>query len=124
MKANQIDMAMKNRQSELAMQMASKKEGFKYYTIFVGTLFTVLPIAAFKTHNPKLLVPLVPMSFGWTFQFDMYYGNLLLRARKEASRMIKEEPERFFLPQGNGMIDQTSYNKIIGIPENYRPRIN
>ena len=104
--------------------MASKKEGFKYYSIFVGTLFAVLPIAAFKTRNPKLLMPLFPMSFGWTFQFDMYYGTLLVRARKEASRMIKEEPERFFLPQNNGIIEQTSYNKIIGIPENYQPRIN
>ena len=46
-----------------------------------------------------------------------------LRARKEAGRMIKEEPERFFLPEGNNMLTQAEYNKIIGIPEDYEPKL-
>ena len=38
--------------------------------------------------------------------------------------MIKEEPERFFLPEGSGIIDQKDYNrKILGISENYRPKL-
>ena len=52
-----------------------------------------------------MLAPLIPLSFGWTFQYDMFYGNLMVRARKEAERMIREEPERFYLPEGSGIID-------------------
>lgn len=37
--------------------------------------------------------------------------------------MIKEEPERFFLPSNSGLISQNEYNKLIGIPENYKPKI-
>ena len=53
----------------------------------------------------------------------MTYGNLMVRARKEAERMIKEEPERFYLPEGSGIIEQKEYNRLLGIPENYRPKI-
>ena len=54
----------------------------------------------------------------------MFYGNLMVRARKEAERMIKEEPERFFLPEGTGILEQKDYNKVMGIPENYRPIVS
>ena len=53
----------------------------------------------------------------------MYYGNLMMRAQKEATRMIKEEPERFFLPQGTGIVTQGNYNEIVGIPRNYKPAL-
>ena len=53
----------------------------------------------------------------------MFYGNLMVRARKEAERMIREEPERFYLPEGSGIIEQKEYNKVLGIPANYKPRL-
>ena len=37
--------------------------------------------------------------------------------------MIREEPERFFLPVNSGIITQHEYNKIIGVPEDYKPKI-
>ena len=86
------------------MMMAMGKQSFSYYSIFVGTLWLILPIAAIKKHNPALLGPLFPMSIAWTYQYDMFYGTLQLRAQKEAARLIKEEPERFFLPNGNNML--------------------
>ena len=64
-----------------------------------------LPIGAIKKHNPALLGPLVPMGIAWLFQYDMFYGNLMLRARREAAKSIKEEPERYFLPEGTGIVD-------------------
>ena len=106
------------------MNMAMAKERFWYYSLFVGLVWFFVPIGAIKTKNPAMLVPVVITGFGWAFQYDMCYGNLFLRAQKEAERMIKEEPERFFLPQGTGIVEQKQYNKLLGIPENYRPRIN
>ena len=53
----------------------------------------------------------------------MHYGNLQLRAQIEAARLLKEEPERFFMPEGSLLIEQKEYNKIVGIPEDYEPKI-
>ena len=115
---------MKQRQAQMAMQQAVGRERFKYVTAFCGLLATILPVAAFKTHNPALVFPLVPLSIFWAFQYDMLYGNLMLRAQVEAARTIKEEPERYFLPTGTGIVDQGKYNKIIGQDENYKPILN
>ena len=124
MRAMQVEMQMKMRQAGMSMQLAIARERFWYYSLFVGTLFTVLPLAAIKTHNPRLLGPLFPMGISWTFQYDMYYGNLQIRARKEAERMIREEPERFFLPSNSGILDQNAYNKLMDVPADYKPKIN
>ena len=70
----------------------------------MGLAYTFLPIGAVVTKNPKLLFPLVPMGCAWSFQYDMFYGNLQIRALKEAERMLREEPERFFLPANSGII--------------------
>ena len=67
-----------------------------------------------------MALKLLPMSFSVVFQYDMFYGDMHIRARKEAERLIKEEPERFFLPNGNGILNQQEYNKLIGLPEEYR----
>ena len=124
MRENQIEMAMKNRQAEMSMRMAEGKERFFYYSIFVGILWIVCPLAALKTRKIEALTPCIVTGFGWTFQYDMYYGTLFLRAQREAARMLKEEPERFFLPEGTGIIEQKEYNKLMGLNENYKPRIN
>ena len=123
MRETQIEMAMKQRQDQMSMQMAVGKERFFYYSIFVGLVWLALPMVAIKEKKPQLLAPVVVTGFGWCYQYDMFYGNLFRRAQKEAERLIKEEPERFFLPPGTGIVEQKQYNKIIGIPENYRPRI-
>ena len=104
--------------------MAIGKERFMYYSFFVGTAFTFLPLAAFLTKNPQMVIPLFPMSVAWSFQYDMYYGNLMIRARKEAARSIREEPERYFLPEGSRIIEQADYNeKILGIDRDYKPKL-
>ena len=47
----------------------------------------------------------------------------MIRAQREAAKQIKEEPERFFLPKGTGITDQDRYNQIIGVPANFRPKL-
>ena len=69
------------------------------------------------------MIPLVPMGTVWCFQYDMLYGNMTVRAQKEAARLIQEEPERFFLPANSGIISQREYNKLIGVHEDYKPKI-
>ena len=64
----------------MAMQQAIGKERFKYLSYFIATLYVALPIAAFKEHNPKAIIPLVPLSIIWCFQYDMLYGNMMIRA--------------------------------------------
>ena len=95
------------------------KERLWYYSIFVGTAWFFIPIGAIKTKNPLMFAGLVPMSFSWAFQYDMFYGNLQLRATKEAARLIKEEPERFYLPGNNGICTVEQYRKIMNIPQSY-----
>ena len=71
---------MKQRQAMMAGQFAMGKERFHYYAVFYSIVMTFLPIGAFKTHNPKMLIPLVPMTFTFLFQYDMFYGNMQIRA--------------------------------------------
>ena len=119
----QIEMAMKQRQAQMAMQTAIGKERFKYYSYFVGLLYTICPLIAFKLHTPQAVIPLVPLSILWCYQYDMYYGNMMIRAQRGAARTIKEEPERFFLPSNSGICNQATYNGIIGVPEDYKPKV-
>ena len=100
----QIEMAMKNRQMMIAEQMANGKERFKYFKIFMGLVATATTLGAIKTRDPKLLAPLFPLSVLCSFQHDMFNGNMQLRARQTAADLIKNEPERFFLPQGSGLV--------------------
>ena len=99
------------------------KERFKYYSFIVGLAYIFLPIGAIVNRKPQTIIPLIPMGTGWCFQYDMFYGNMQIRAQKEAARMIKEEPEKFFLPEGSGILSQSEYNLLMGIPENYQPKI-
>ncbi len=106
---NQKKMQMQMRQLQMAAQFAVGKERFHWYTAFYGLALTFLPIAAMKSHNPGPLIILVPMSFVWGYQFDMFYGTKQFRVQKEAARLLKEEPERFYLPEGNNVYPRAEY---------------
>ena len=66
-KSMQIEMAMKSRQSQMAMQTAIGKERFKYFSGFVGLLYCLMPLAAFKNKNPAFAAPMVPLGIAWCF---------------------------------------------------------
>ena len=33
--------------------------------------------------------------------------------------MIREEPERFFMPEGNGIVTKEKYHQIVGLSKHY-----
>ena len=123
MKTIQLEMAMKQRQSMMAMQTAMARERVKYYSVLAGAAWIFLPIAIVKKKNPMLVAPLFIISLSWTFQYDMAYGNMSIRAQKEASKLIAEEPERFFLPSTSGFMTQKEYNELMGISADYKPKL-
>ena len=53
----------------------------------------------------------------------MLYGNMNIRVQHEAARLIREEPERFFMPSGNGLVTDNEYKDIVGVPHAYKPTI-
>ena len=117
------EMNLKTRQAQLSVQWGMGRERMNYLTALIGFLAIIGPFAAHKHKNPAFVVPLFPLSIFWVYQYDMYYGNMQIRVQQEAARLIKEEPERFFLPYNSKVVDQKGYNKIIGIPENYNPKL-
>eukprot|EP00806_Schmidingerella_arcuata_P006395 Macronucleus_6823.p1 GENE.Macronucleus_6823~~Macronucleus_6823.p1 ORF type:complete len:147 (+),score=30.02 Macronucleus_6823:1-441(+) len=123
-RAMQVEMAMKQRQAMLAMQREMALERFSYYCCLVGLAFSGLPVVAFLLRKPQMVIPLLPMSFTFMFQYDLLYGNMMVRAQKEAARSIREEPERFFLPEDNQILDQAKYNEIMGLPRDYKPKLD
>ena len=80
MKAMQIEMAMKQRQSMMAMQTAMARERIKYYSVLFGAAWIFLPIVIVKKQKPALVAPLFIISLSWAFQYDMAYGNMTIRA--------------------------------------------
>ena len=81
-----------------------KKEQFHYYCAFFAFSIVAKPTMAYLIKQPAYCLILVPMSFSFAFQYDLFYGNMQIRAQKEAERLIREEPGRFFLPEGNGIL--------------------
>ena len=53
----------------------------------------------------------------------MLYGNMHIRINHEAAKLIKEQPERFFMPEGNGIVTTQQYLDIVGLPYTYEPKI-
>ena len=47
----------------------------------------------------------------------------MIRAQRSAAKSIKEEPERFFMPEGNGIVDPAKYKQIVGLPKDYKPKL-
>uniref|UniRef100_A0A7S3CHX9 Uncharacterized protein n=1 Tax=Strombidium rassoulzadegani TaxID=1082188 RepID=A0A7S3CHX9_9SPIT len=119
----QKEMAMKQRQLQMAAQVAMGRERFRYQLGFYSVLLTILPIGAFATKNPKMLFPMLPISFIIAFQYDMLYGNMHIRMQREIASLIQNEPERFFMPAGNGLVTHQEYLDIVKVPSDYKPQI-
>ncbi len=44
----------------------------------------------------------------------------MIRVRAEAERLIKEEPDRFFLPKGSLIMTHDEYLKTLNIKEKHK----
>lgn len=66
----------------MAVQISIGRERFKYYSGFYFTTMFICTAGFIKTKKPQILAPLVPLSFAWAFQYDLYYGDMMERAMK------------------------------------------
>ncbi|NXM16530.1 PLRKT protein, partial [Ploceus nigricollis] len=76
-------LALKNlmRERQTAMQIAWTREFLKYFGTFFGLAAVVLTIGAIKRKNPAVLLPIPPLSFVFSYHYDMGYGTLLQRIK-------------------------------------------
>ncbi|NXN81756.1 PLRKT protein, partial [Bombycilla garrulus] len=91
---------MRERQS--AMQIAWTREFLKYFGTFCGLAAVVLTTGAIKRKNPAVLLPILPLSFVFSYHYDMGYGTLvLLRLKKgEAETILDTQSTLLELPKG------------------------
>ncbi|EDL41679.1 RIKEN cDNA 5033414D02, isoform CRA_c [Mus musculus] len=60
----------------------------------------MLGFRALKRKKPAFLVPIVPLSFIFTYQYDLGYGTLLQRMKSEAEDILETEKTKLELPKG------------------------
>ena len=111
MMIQQRDLQLKMREVQLATQFSIGKDRFHFFSAFYLTVIFGGVTKFIKTGNPNLMIPIVPLSFAWLYQFDMYYLNKMKRVREEAGRILKENNDMFTPPLNNHLIDPKEYEK-------------
>lgn len=76
-----------------------------------------MTMGALKSKNPKILIPLLPLSFIYAFQHDMCYGDMMERAMSTADTLIVEHPLKFAMPPHGGLVDPEEYMRILNIKD-------
>ncbi|NWW65108.1 PLRKT protein, partial [Ifrita kowaldi] len=69
------------RERQAAMQIAWTREFLKYFGTFFGLSAVLLTAGAIKRKNPAVLLPIFPLSFIFSYQYDMGYGTMLQRIK-------------------------------------------
>ncbi|KAH0521378.1 plasminogen receptor (KT) [Microtus ochrogaster] len=106
----QLTMQNEMRERQMAMQIAWSREFLKYFGTFFGIATISLTSGAIKRKKPALLIPIVPLSFIFTYQYDLGYGTLLQRMKREAEDILETEKAKLELPKG--MITFESLEKL------------
>ena len=75
LKRQNLEFGMRMRASMIAAKIAEGKERFKYYSVFVLTLWVKLPILSYIRQKPLMLLGLFPASFSWVYQYNLFYGT-------------------------------------------------
>lgn len=95
-----LTMQNEMRERQMAMQIAWSREFLKYFGTFFGIATISLATGALKRKKPAFLVPIVPLSFIFTYQYDLGYGTLLQRMKSEAEDILETEKTKLELPKG------------------------
>ncbi|NWT81456.1 PLRKT protein, partial [Lanius ludovicianus] len=69
------------RERQTAMQIAWTREFLKYFGTFFGLSAVLLITGAIKRKNSAVLLPILPLSFVFSYQYDMGNGTLLQRIK-------------------------------------------
>ncbi|XP_068785237.1 plasminogen receptor (KT) isoform X2 [Struthio camelus] len=96
----QLLMQNQMRERQAAMQIAWTREFLKYFGTFFGLAAVGLTAGAIKKKNPRLLLPIVPLSFIFAYQYDMGYGTMLQRMKGEAENILETQSTLLELPKG------------------------
>ncbi|CAK65966.1 unnamed protein product (macronuclear) [Paramecium tetraurelia] len=122
MQKKQLELILKQRQTQLAIQFASGKEFFHWYASFYCLIFPFCVIGAIKKkvhfdiiQNPLPVVVLVPLGFVCAYQYDMFYGDKMKRIKLEAERLIEQESQLFYFPKNAKIVSQEEYESILEI---------
>jgi uncharacterized membrane protein len=73
----QKELILKQRQLQLATQIAMTRERFWYFSNFAYVAAVGLTLGAIIRKDPRIAAPLVPIGFAYAFQYDMCYGNMM-----------------------------------------------
>ncbi|KAK2152073.1 hypothetical protein LSH36_340g02028 [Paralvinella palmiformis] len=96
----QIQMQNYMREQATAMQLATARERFNWWASFY-TLALIASVTGYRlTKRPMPLVPMLPLTFVFGYQADLCYGNKMERIKKDALRILEEDPDLITLPQG------------------------
>ncbi|XP_072815592.1 plasminogen receptor (KT) [Vicugna pacos] len=96
----QLMMQNEMRERQMAMQIAWSREFLKYFGTFFGIAAISLTAGAIKRKKPAFILPIVPLGFVLTYQFDLGYGTLLQRMKGEAENILETEKSKLQLPKG------------------------
>ncbi|XP_015470730.1 plasminogen receptor (KT) isoform X2 [Parus major] len=88
------------RERQTAMQIAWTREFLKYFGTFFGLAAVVLTTGAIKRKNPAVLLQILPLSFVFSYHYDVGYGTLLQRIKDEAENIIDTQSTLLELPKG------------------------
>lgn len=131
MKKNQIDMMenqkkmmLKQREMQMAMQVARARDMLMWQGAFYGTLAFAATAGFAKTRNPLGFAALVPLTFVLGYQYDMVYLNKMQRLRSYADQLIRAENERgldnrFLPPDSNLLVSPEEYDAWIVVPHRF-----
>ena len=116
----QRQMALKQRETQLATEFAKAKDRFAFYTGFYCTLLCAGMAGSLKMRNPAIFFgPAIPTTWAMAYQYDFVYGNKLERIMAETNRLLIEEPERFAPPSSSLMLPNPDYYVTSVLPERY-----
>ena len=114
----QRSMALKQRETQMALEIAKAKDRFQFYTGFYVTVMSVAFVGGIVRHNPLPFVAIgIPTTWAWYFQYDLLHGNKMDRIMAETNRLLLEEPHRFAPPKASLLLSDPEYYEHVIMPE-------
>jgi hypothetical protein len=84
----QKELILKQRQMQMANHIAMGRLRFEYFQYFYFTMIPIMLLGFYKKRNPSLMIPIIPMSFAYAYQYDLLHGSMFLRSRIIADQLI------------------------------------
>ncbi|KAK3086540.1 hypothetical protein FSP39_019914 [Pinctada imbricata] len=96
----QVQMQNQMRERQMAMMVARSRDLFMWYSSFYCVVLVGGVLGFMKTKKPTPIIPLVPLTFIFGYQYDLAYGTKMERMRAEADRILDTEMSLIDLPHG------------------------